>query len=113
VPIEYTGPRKAEILVQYLKKFVAPDVSHLEADDAIQNFVDSVGKSFPIFLGFGLDESVIAEFTSKYKKKAWFAIAKDFSEDMMVIYDFDKVPALVLINPKYGERSVFYGPFEG
>ncbi|XP_078172090.1 PDI-like 5-2 [Carex rostrata] len=113
VPIEYTGPRKAEILVQYLKKFVTPDVSRLEADDAIQNFVDSAGKSFPIFLGFGLDESLIAEFGSKYKKKAWFAIAKDFSEDMMLIYDFDKVPALVLINPKYSEKSVFYGPFEG
>ncbi|KAJ3700371.1 hypothetical protein LUZ61_004076 [Rhynchospora tenuis] len=113
VPIEYTGPRKAEILVQYLKKFVAPDVSHLESDTAIQNFVDSAGKNFPIFLGFGLDESLMAEFASKYKKKAWFAVAKDFSEDMMVVYDFDKVPALVLINPKYGDRSVFYGPFEG
>ncbi|KAJ4761671.1 Disulfide isomerase [Rhynchospora pubera] len=113
VPIEYTGPRKAEVLVQYLKKFVAPDVSHLESDTAIQDFVDSAGKNFPIFLGFGLDESLMAVFASKYKKKAWFAVAKDFSEDMMVVYDFDKVPALVLINPKYGERSVFYGPFEG
>uniref|UniRef100_A0A0D9VGY1 Thioredoxin domain-containing protein n=1 Tax=Leersia perrieri TaxID=77586 RepID=A0A0D9VGY1_9ORYZ len=38
--------------------------------------------------------------------------AKDFSEDMMVFYDFDKVPALVSVNPKYHEQSIFYGPFD-
>ncbi|CAO2039174.1 unnamed protein product [Urochloa humidicola] len=32
---------------------------------------------------------------------------------MMVVYDFDKFPALVSVNPKYNEQSVFYGPFEG
>ncbi|KAJ3675199.1 hypothetical protein LUZ60_004241 [Juncus effusus] len=113
VPIEYTGPRKSELLIQYLKKFVAPEITHLNSDSSIQNFVDSAGANFPIFLGFGLDESLIVNFANKYKKKAWFAIAKDFSEDMMVLYDFDKMPALVLINPQYGDRSVFYGPFEG
>ncbi|KAI4980686.1 hypothetical protein ZWY2020_021171 [Hordeum vulgare] len=39
--------------------------------------------------------------------------AKDFSEDMMAVYDFDKIPALVSLNPKYNEQNVFYGPFEG
>lgn len=113
VPSEYTGSRNADLLVQNLKKFVAPDVSVLESDSAIKGFVEAADISFPLFIGFGVDESLIAEYGAKYKKKAWFSIAKDFSEDMMVVYDFDKFPALVSINPKYNEQSVFYGPFEG
>ncbi|KAG2566266.1 hypothetical protein PVAP13_7NG205200 [Panicum virgatum] len=113
VPIEHTGSRKADQLVRNLKKFVAPDVSILESDTAIKNFVENAGTSFPMFLGFGVNESLIAEYGRKYKKRAWFAVAKDFSEDIMVAYDFDKVPALVAIHPKYREQSLFYGPFEG
>ncbi|WOL12712.1 protein disulfide isomerase-like 5-2 [Canna indica] len=113
VPVDYTGPRKAELLVRFLKKFVAPDVSLLESDSGIHNFVETAGTNFPMFIGFGLNESVILELARKYKKKAWFSIAKDFSEEMMVTYDFDKVPALVSLHPKYSEQSVFYGPFEG
>lgn len=113
VPIDYNGPRKADLLVRYLKKFVAPDVSVLESDSAITEFVETAGKQFPIFIGFGLSESLIVDFAKKYKKKAWFSVAKDFSEEVMVTYDFDKVPALVSLHPKYNERSVFYGPFEG
>ncbi|KAL9680753.1 hypothetical protein QQ045_012532 [Rhodiola kirilowii] len=30
----------------------------------------------------------------------------------MILYDFDKVPALVAIHPTYDEQSVFYGPLE-
>jgi protein disulfide-isomerase A1 len=56
---------------------------------------------------------LLAEYGKKYKKRAWFAVAKDFSEDIMVTYEFDKVPALVAIHPKYKEHSLFYGPFEG
>uniref|UniRef100_A0A7N0U961 Thioredoxin domain-containing protein n=1 Tax=Kalanchoe fedtschenkoi TaxID=63787 RepID=A0A7N0U961_KALFE len=112
VPTFYSGPRKAEALVRYLKKFVAPDVSVLETDSAVKSFVEESGRSFPIFIGFGLNESTISEFAIKYKKKAWFSVAKDFSEDVMVLYDFDKVPALVALHPSYDERSVFYGPFE-
>ncbi|KAG6481921.1 protein disulfide isomerase-like 5-2 [Zingiber officinale] len=113
VPMEYTGPRKADLLVLFLKKFVAPDVSFLESDNAVRNFVQMTGSDFPLFIGFGLDESVILELARKYKRKAWFSIAKDFSEEMMVAYDFDKVPALVSLHPKYNEQGVFYGPFEG
>ncbi|PWZ37490.1 Protein disulfide isomerase-like 5-2 [Zea mays] len=112
VPIEYTGSRKADQLVRNLKKFVSPDVSILESDSAIKNFVENAGISFPIFLGFGVNDSLIAEYGRKYKKRAWFAVAKDFSEDIMVAYEFDKVPALVAIHPKYKEQSLFYGPFE-
>ena len=110
---EYTGSRKADLLVENLKKLVAPDVSVLESDSSIKGFVDAAGINFPLFIGFGMDESLIVEYGAKYKKKAWFSIAKDFSEDMMVVYDFDKLPALVSVNPKYNEHSVFYGPFEG
>ncbi|CAN6235030.1 unnamed protein product [Urochloa humidicola] len=113
VPIEYTGSRQADQLVRNLKKFVAPDVSILESDTAIKNFVENAGTSFPIFLGFGVNELLIAEYGRKYKKRAWFAVAKDFSEDIIAAYEFDKVPALVAIHPKYNEQSLFYGPFEG
>uniref|UniRef100_A0ACD5UPR8 Uncharacterized protein n=1 Tax=Avena sativa TaxID=4498 RepID=A0ACD5UPR8_AVESA len=113
VPIEYTGSRKADLLIRNLKKFVAPDVSILESDSAIKSFVENAGTSFPIFLGFGVNESLIAEYGGKYKKRAWFAVAKDYSEDLMVTYAFDKAPALVAVHPKYKEKTVFYGPFEG
>ncbi|CAM0875307.1 unnamed protein product [Alopecurus aequalis] len=112
VPTEYTGPRKAGLLIESLKKLVAPDVSVLESDSAIKSFVQEAGAGFPLFIGFGVDESSIAEYGAKYKK-AWFSVAKDFSEDMMAVYDFDKIPALVSLNIKYNEQSVFYGPFEG
>ncbi|KAL5991230.1 Protein disulfide-isomerase 5-2 [Asimina triloba] len=112
VPIEYSGPRKADLLVRFLKKFVAPDVSVLESDSAVQRFIETAGIHFPIFVGFGMEESSILDLAKKYKKKAWFSIAKDFSEDLMVVYDFDKVPAFVCIHPSNGEKSVFYGPFE-
>jgi protein disulfide-isomerase A1 len=113
VPIEYTGSRKADLLVRNLKKYVAPDVSVLESDSAIKSFVENAGTSFPMFIGFGVNESLIAEYGGKYKKRAWFAAAKDFSDDLMVTYDFDKAPALVAVHPKYKEQTVFYGPFEG
>jgi protein disulfide-isomerase A1 len=112
-PEEYYGPRKADLLARYLKKFVAPDVSVLDSDSAISDFIETAGTYFPIYLGFGLNESMISKLAIKYKKKAWFSVAKDFSEDTMVLYDFDKVPALVSLHPTYQEQSIFYGPFEG
>ncbi|KAL3641413.1 Protein disulfide isomerase-like 5-2 [Castilleja foliolosa] len=112
VPTEYYGPRKANLLARYLTKFVAPDVSILNSDSAVKEFVEAAGTDFPIFLGFGLNESVIINLSAKYKKKAWFSVAKGFSEDIMSLYDFDKVPALVSIYPAYNEQSIFYGPFE-
>ncbi|XP_041018397.1 protein disulfide-isomerase 5-2-like [Juglans microcarpa x Juglans regia] len=112
VPVEYNGPRKADLLVRYLKKFVTSDVSVLDSDSAISDFVEAAGTFFPIYIGFGLKESMISNLAVKYKKKAWFSVAKDFSEDIMVSYDFDKVPALVSLHPVYNERNIFYGPFE-
>ncbi|XP_008218981.1 PREDICTED: protein disulfide-isomerase 5-2 [Prunus mume] len=112
VPIEYNGPRKADALVRYLKKFAAPDVSILDSDSAISDFVQAAGTYFPIYIGFGLNESLISKLAIKYKKKAWFSVAKDFSEDVMVLYDFDKVPALASLHPTYNEHNIFYGPYE-
>ncbi|CAD5314551.1 unnamed protein product [Arabidopsis thaliana] len=112
VPMEYYGPRKADLLVRYLKKFVAPDVAVLESDSAVKEFVEDAGTFFPVFIGFGLNESIISGLGRKYKKKAWFAVSKEVSEDTMVSYDFDKAPALVANHPTYNEHSVFYGPFE-
>ncbi|XP_027366421.1 protein disulfide-isomerase 5-2 [Abrus precatorius] len=112
VPTEYRGPRKADLLVRYLKKFSASDVSVLDSDSAVNMFVQEAGTFFPIYIGFGLNDSVIEKLGIKYKKNAWFSVAKDFSEDLMVLYDFDKIPALVSLNPLYNERSTFYGPFE-
>lgn len=101
------------MLIRYLKKFVAPNVTILNSDAEIKDFVDNAGSFFPIFIGFGLGESIISDLALKYKKKAWFAVANDFSEDMMVFYDFDKTPALVAIQPTYNECNIFYGPLEG
>ncbi|XP_015079315.1 protein disulfide isomerase-like 5-2 [Solanum pennellii] len=112
VPTEYYGPRKADLLVRFLKKFVAADVAILNSDSAISEFVEASGTSFPIFIGFGLNESAISHFAVKYKKRAWFSVAKDFSDKTMEFYDFDKVPALVARHPNYDEQSIFYGPFE-
>ncbi|XP_059631937.1 protein disulfide-isomerase 5-2 [Cornus florida] len=112
VPTDYYGPRKADLLVRFLRKFVALDVAILNSDSAIRDFVEAAGTNFPIFVGFGLNKSMISNLAIKYKKRAWFSVATDFSEDMMVLYDFDKVPALASIHPGYNERSVFYGPFE-
>ncbi|KAL6983171.1 Protein disulfide-isomerase 5-2 [Sarracenia purpurea var. burkii] len=112
VPTDYYGPRKADSLVRYLKKFVAPDVAILNSDSDIRDFVEAAGTDFPIFVGFGLNESMISNFAIKYKKKAWFSVAKDFSENVMLLYDFDKVPALASLRPNYNEQSIFYGPFE-
>ncbi|KAL6515601.1 Thioredoxin-like domain [Orobanche hederae] len=94
VPTEYYGPRKADLLVRFLTKCVAPDVAILQSDSGIRDF------------------SMILNLAVKYKKKAWFSVAKDFSGDIMSLYDFDKVPALVAIHPVYNEQRIFYGPFE-
>ncbi|XP_028805768.1 protein disulfide-isomerase 5-2-like [Neltuma alba] len=112
VPTDYRGPRKADLLVHYLKKFAAPDVTILDSDSAINNFIEAAGTLFPIFIGFGLSSSMIEKSAFKYKKNAWFSVAKDFSEDVMGSHHFDKVPALVSINRDYNEWSTLYGPFE-
>lgn len=113
VPTEYYGPRKAELLVRYLKKFVAPNVAVLGSDADVNDFIEEAGSFFPIYVGFGLDESVIKDLAIKYKKKAWFAVAKGFTDDAYELYGFDKVPALLAILPAYDHRDMFYGPFEG
>ncbi|KAH9624007.1 hypothetical protein KSS87_007023 [Heliosperma pusillum] len=112
VPTDYYGPRKANELVRFLKKFVAPDVATLESDSDISNFVEEAGTVFPMYLGFGMNESMISQFAIRYKKRAWFAVAKGFSDSTMESYDFDKVPALISLHPKYDERNIFYGPFD-
>ncbi|PPD72216.1 hypothetical protein GOBAR_DD30880 [Gossypium barbadense] len=112
VSMEYYGPRKADSLVQYLKKFVSTDVSILISDSAISDFVEEAGTFFPIFIGFDLNETVLSNLAVKYKKRAWFSVAKGFSDEAKVLYDMEKVPALVAIHPNYKQQSIFYGPFE-
>ncbi|XP_042057633.1 protein disulfide isomerase-like 5-2 [Salvia splendens] len=112
VPTEYYGPRKADLLVQSLAKFVAPDVSVLSSDSDVRDFVKAAGSDFPIFIGFGLNESVILDSAVKHKKKAWFSVANVFSDEIVTPYGLNKVPALLAIYPAYDEKSVFYGPFE-
>lgn len=112
VPVDYHGPRKADLIVRFLKKSAAPDVAVLDSDSAIGNFVLSADTYFPAFIGFGMNESAISRVAIKYKQKAWFAVAKDFSDSVMESYDFDKVPAFVSLHLSYDERNVFYGPFD-
>ncbi|KAL8459652.1 hypothetical protein ACS0TY_036949 [Phlomoides rotata] len=112
VPTDYHGPRKSDLLVRFLTKFVAPDVAVLTSDSAIRGFIKAADSDFPVFIGFGLNESTILDLAIKYKKNAWFSVAKDFSHEIMAVYKFDKVPALVAIHPAYNELSTFYGQFE-
>lgn len=112
VPMDYYGPRKSELLVRFLKKFVALDVAILDSDSAVSDFVAAAGTYFPIYIGFGMNESVISDLAIKYKKRAWFSVANGFSDSVMELYDFDKIPALVSLHPEYNERNIFYGPFD-
>ncbi|MFS7952586.1 putative Thioredoxin-like superfamily [Helianthus anomalus] len=112
VPTDYNGPRKSDKLVRYLRKFVAPDVTVLESDSAITEFVEAAGTSFPIFIGIGLDELALLNLAKKLKKNAWFSVAKDFSETTMALYGLNKTPALVALHPNFDDQSIFYGPFE-
>ncbi|KAL8162437.1 hypothetical protein V2J09_013926 [Rumex salicifolius] len=112
VPVDYFGPRKSELLVRFLKKFVAPDVAILDSDSAVSDFVEAAGTYFPIYIGFGMNDSLISHLAIQYKRRAWFSVANDFSDSVMESYDFDKVPALVSLHPEYNERNIFYGPFD-
>ncbi|KAL8462619.1 hypothetical protein ACS0TY_033599 [Phlomoides rotata] len=91
VPIDYHRPRKSDLLVRFLTKFVAPNVTVLTSDSAIRGFIEAVGSDFPMFICFGLNESMILDLAIKYKKKTWFSVAKDFSHEIMAVYKFDKV----------------------
>ncbi|KAH9298362.1 hypothetical protein KI387_030044, partial [Taxus chinensis] len=112
-PTDYTGPRKAELLIPYLKKFAAPEVSILKSNHEVQEFIEGSEKIFPIFIGFDIKESLLVSLAKQYKKRAWFAVAEEFSDEVMVEYHFDKKPALLALRPEYREKDIFYGPFEG
>lgn len=112
-PTDYSGPRKADSLVPYLKKLAGPDVVVLKSNSEVHEFIKASGKKFPIFIGFGVEESLVVDFGKQYKKRAWFSVAKEISDEAMVEYDFDKKPALLAIRPEYNEQDIFYGPFEG
>ncbi|XP_073290125.1 protein disulfide isomerase-like 5-2 [Primulina huaijiensis] len=112
VSTEYYGPRNADLLARHLVKFFAPDVAILSSDSSIREFIEAAGSYFPIFIGFGLNESTISNLAIKYKKRAWFSVAKDFSDDIMTKYDLDKAPALAAIHLGSNEHSIFYGPLE-
>ncbi|CAH9124897.1 unnamed protein product [Cuscuta epithymum] len=112
VPTDYYGPRESDLLVRFLMKYAATDVTVLDSDSAISDFIEKAGSFFPIFIGFGLNRSVVLDLAVQYKKKAWFSVANDFSDGTMAMYDFDKVPALLALHPSYNEQNIFYGPFE-
>ncbi|XP_073275367.1 protein disulfide-isomerase 5-2-like isoform X1 [Primulina huaijiensis] len=46
VSTEYYGPRKADLFVRYLTKFVAPDVAILSSDFAFREFIEAAGTCF-------------------------------------------------------------------
>ncbi|KAL3688634.1 hypothetical protein R1sor_014943 [Riccia sorocarpa] len=110
---EYEGSRNSDALVSYVRRATAPDISSLSSEAEVDSFQKNVSDSSPIFLGFGLTESVLKEPATKFRKKAWFAVVQDVSDDLMVKFDFDKTPALVVTHPEADERAVYYGPFRG
>lgn len=112
-PTDYTGPRHANGLVSYLRRLSAPSIETFTSEVELRRFVRSIGSEIPLFIGFGLRASDLEELAQKFRTKAWFAVLEMFSEKIMIDYDFDKGPALVVMRGEYGERHVFYGPFEG
>ncbi|KAJ7238095.1 hypothetical protein O6H91_Y443400 [Diphasiastrum complanatum] len=71
------------------------------------------GGNLPIIIGFGLEESTLSAIAIDIRQRAWFAVMRDPTEQIMEGYDFDKKPCLLVLQPKADERHVFYGPFEG
>lgn len=112
-PVEYNGPRKAASLTSHLQKLTSPDVKVLENEAELHNFLQNTDDSFPIFIGFGIDSSLVLKFAKENKNKAWFLVLDSFSEKIMESFDFDKSPALVALRRGQREEEIFYGPFEG
>ncbi|KAJ7534078.1 hypothetical protein O6H91_13G078800 [Diphasiastrum complanatum] len=113
IPTDYTGPRRADLIVSFLKRLVAPDVVVLDTHSALSEFMVHAGGNLPIIIGFGLEESTLSAIAIDIRQRAWFAVMRDPTEQIMEGYDFDKKPCLLVLQPKADERHVFYGPFEG
>eukprot|EP00249_Psilotum_nudum_P027252 c34704_g1_i1 orf=229-1575(-) len=112
-PTDYNGPRKAASLVLHLQKLAGPDVTVLKTNSELEEFILTSGNSFPVFIGFGVQISMILELAQQYKNKAWFVVMESFSVKAMVDYNFDRHPAIVVLHQESGEQEAFYGPFEG
>jgi hypothetical protein len=112
-PTDYTGPRKADGLISYLRRLSSPYIETFGFEADLRKFVRTIGPEIPLFVGFGLKASDLEDLAKKYRTKAWFAVLGMFSDKIMMDFDFDKGPALVVMRGEYGERSTFYGPFEG
>lgn len=112
-PTDYAGPRKADGIVSYLRRLSAPSIQQLDTEGDLRIFLKSIGPEIPVFVGFGLKVIDLEELAKKYRTKAWFAVMEMFSDSVMGAFDFDKGPAIVVMRGEFGERSTFYGPFEG
>ncbi|KZV33089.1 Disulfide isomerase-like protein [Dorcoceras hygrometricum] len=108
---------KAAPLLAGLKKPIvvakidAEKYTSLASKHDIEEFIHAAGCSFHISI-VGLNESIISNLAIKYKKRAWFSVAKDFSDDIMTKFDIDKTPALAAIHLVSDEYSIFDGPLE-
>lgn len=99
--------------MSYLRRLSAPSIEQLSTEADLRTFVRSIGAEIPLFVGFGLKVIDLEELAKKYRTKAWFAVMENFSDSVMEAFDFDKGPAIVVMRGEYGEKSTFYGPFEG
>lgn len=113
LPTDYTGPLKADGIITHLRRLSAPSIEQLNSEAELHGFVKSIGTEIPLFIGFGLKATDLEEFANKYRSKAWFAVMETFSEEIMEDFNFDKGPALVVTRGEHGEKTTFYGPFEG
>jgi protein disulfide-isomerase A1 len=128
-PTDYNGPRQARAMVSYLRRLSAPELEVFSDELAFRKFLTSSvaggGPELPVFVGFGLETELVEGFfqklAHKHRTRAWFAMLEDFSQRAMVDFDFDKSPAIVVFAQQqggggelveYGDRTVFYGPFE-
>ncbi|KAH9692080.1 protein disulfide-isomerase 5-2 [Citrus sinensis] len=89
IPTEYYGPRKAELLVRYLKKFVAPDVSILNSDAEVSDFVENA-----------------EEFLEEFIKQNFLPLSVPINQDTLNLLKDDKRKiVLAIVEDETEEKS--------
>ncbi|KAG0593333.1 hypothetical protein KC19_1G322000 [Ceratodon purpureus] len=112
-PTDYDGPHSAHALVTHVRRLTAPAIVVYTSESRFRDFLDTHGSELPIFVGFGLEASVLEKLAHKYRNKAWFAVLGEYSEKAHENFQFDERHALVVLRGVNEVQDVFYGPFEG
>ncbi|XP_024527287.1 protein disulfide-isomerase 5-2 [Selaginella moellendorffii] len=115
---DYRGPHKAELMVAHLRRMLAPPLSTLQSPSAVKQFVERAGDKLPVFVGFGVEVSTLAELAQGHRLRAWFAtVDQEGSASELDLlssdYGLTVLPALLVQHSSMNEQAVFHGPFQG